>query len=507
MPCPYNSFATMRSNLVDIKTSVGSIDESDADALLVFLFEDGPSFGGELSSNLTALVSAADFNGKAEQTTVLYPRDVVPAKRIIPVGLGQADALDVDGLRRAAAVGIQKARDVKAARVVTAIAGSYQVGLGEGAQAVVEGALLGLYTYHGQKSSDAPEDLPESLEILLVGEDEHEAVESGISRGRAFATGTRLARDLVNLPPNICTPSYLAERAQEMARAAGLRCDVLEEKQMRVLKMGALLAVAQGSETPPRFIILEHNADRAKDLKTIVLVGKGVTFDTGGYSLKTRDGMVGMKADMGGGAAVIGAMRTIAALNVPLHVVGLIPTADNMVSGRAYRPQEVVTASNGKTIEIISTDAEGRMLLADALVYAKRFDPAVVVDIATLTGSCVTALGRAAAGLFCTDDALRDSLIRAGEVTRERVWQLPLFSEYATAIESLTADMKNSGGATNGVGTSAMFLKNFVDYPAWAHVDMAGMVNDAEGNPYIPIKGATGYGSRLLAQFVLQEVG
>jgi leucyl aminopeptidase len=268
--------------------------------------------------------------------------------------------------------------------------------------------------------------------------------------------------------------------------------------------MGALLAVAQGSETPPCFIIMEHNADRAQELDTLVLVGKGVTFDTGGYSLKPKDSMIGMKADMGGGAAVIGAMQTVALLDLPLHVVGLVPAADNMISGRAYRPQDVIRASNGKTIEIISTDAEGRMLLADALVYARRHDPAAVVDIATLTGSCVVALGHAAAGLFSTDDELRDLLMASGEAAQERVWPLPLYPEYAKALESDTADMKNSGGR-NGVGTSAMFLKNFVDYPKWAHIDMAGMSLSTGGDvAYIPAKGATGYGSRLLAGFVDQ---
>jgi leucyl aminopeptidase len=277
--------------------------------------------------------------------------------------------------------------------------------------------------------------------------------------------------------------------------------EVLERQQMEALGMGALLAVAQGSETPPRFIVMEHNADRASELDTIVLVGKGVTFDTGGYSIKTSEGMVGMKADMGGGAAVIGAMQAVSLLNLPLHVVGLVPASDNMISGKAYRPQEVVTAGNGKTIEIISTDAEGRLLLADALVYAKRYEPAAVVDIATLTGACVVALGGAAAGFFCTDNTLRDCLNAAADRTGEKVWQLPLFPEYKKQIESDTADMKNTGGRPGGACTAAVFLQQFVDYPAWAHIDMAGVMTDIPNNPYIPAKGASGYGARLLAEF------
>jgi leucyl aminopeptidase len=236
-------------------------------------------------------------------------------------------------------------------------------------------------------------------------------------------------------------------------------------------------------------------------------VGKGVTFDTGGYNLKSSDGMGTMKTDMAGGAAVIGAMHAIGALNVPLHVVGLIPASDNMINGHAYRPSEVVTASNGVTIEVVSTDAEGRMLLADALVFAARFKPAAVVDIATLTGACVVALGKAAAGVFSTDDALRDRLLAAAARTGEKLWPLPLFPEYEKTLESMTADLKHSGGRYGGVGSSATFLKHFVDYPAWAHVDMAGLAADAfKDAPYVP-EGATGYGVRLFVEFVRQWAG
>jgi leucyl aminopeptidase len=308
-----------------------------------------------------------------------------------------------------------------------------------------------------------------------------------------------LARDLVNLPPNICTPAHMAQVAAEMAQTVGLKSEALDRAQMEALKMGALLGVAQGSATPPKFIVLEHNAGRT-DLATLVLAGKGVTFDTGGYSIKTFEGMGTMKGDMAGGAAVIGALGAIAGLKLPLHVIGLVPAVDNMIGGNAYRPQEVLTASNGVTIEIISTDAEGRLLLADALVYASRYKPAAVVDIATLTGSCVTALGQGiASGLFSPNDTVRERLMTAADKTAERLWPLPLFPDYDKAIESTTADIKNSGGARGGVGTSAMFLKHFVDYP-WAHIDMAGMNFDLPDNPYLP-KGASGYGVRLLTAF------
>jgi len=499
---------------MDVKAIVGVIQESDADAIVVNLFE-GVQPGGAtravddaLGGTIQSLVAGGDFSGKAGEVAVLYPRGDIPARRVILVGLGPRDDFDADpadGVRRAAARAVQKARDLKANRVASILHGAGAGGLSaEGAaQATTEGSLLGLYKYRGQKTGDHPESLPRSLELTVFDEEDVPAARQGVDAAVAIAGGVTLTRDLVNLPPNICTPTYMAEVAAEVAGAVGLRVEVLDRERMEALKMGALLAVAQGSDAPPRFIILEHNGERADELDSIVLVGKGVTFDTGGYNLKGKEGMGRMKADMAGAAAVIGAMQAIGALNLPLHVVGLAPAADNMISGHAYRPQEVVTASNGVTIEIESTDAEGRMLLADALVYAGRFDPAAVVDIATLTGACVTALGGGvAAGLFSTDDALRDALLAAGKATAERLWPLPLFPEYEKSLESQTADIRNSGGRMSGVGSSATFLKHFVDYPAWAHVDMAGMAFDIKDNPYIPGKSGTGFGVRLLTEFV-----
>lgn len=498
---------------MDIRVAAGRLVDQAVDALMIWVAEDADfsdsvrAVDEALGGALRELVEAGDFTGKAGQVAVLYPRGAISVRRVIAVGLGAADSLTPDAVRRAAALGAQKARELKSATVAAASDALSDLNPAQVAEATAEGALLGLYQYHGQKTSDAPEALPETL--ILAAEAEDAAVEQGVAAGVAIAEGTRLTRDLVNLPPNVCTPAYMADTAREVGRAAGLRVEVLERKQMEALGMGALLAVAQGSETPPRFIIMEHNADKAAELDTIVLVGKGVTFDTGGYSLKDRDGMVGMKADMGGGGAVIGAMQAIAALEVPLHVVGLIPAADNMVSGKAYRPQDVLRASNGVTIEVISTDAEGRLLLADALVFASRYQPAAVVDIATLTGACVVALGTVAAGLFSSDDSLRDALMSAADRTGEKIWPLPLWPEYDKAIESQTADIKNSGGRYGGAATAAAFLKHFVDYPAWAHLDIAGMagiesLRGSQDNPYLPGKGATGFGVRLMTDFVRQ---
>jgi leucyl aminopeptidase len=493
---------------MNLKVIPGAIQESDADAIIVGLFEAAQPQGATLAVDqalegaIQALIQGGDLQGEAGQLAVLYPRGAIPARRVIVVGLGQRDDFDPEAARRAAAHAIQKARDLKARRVALALydaPGAVEAT----AQAAVEGCLLALYDYRGQKSDEADEILPQSLELVVADEQDAPAAQLGASAAEAIAAGVAVTRDLVNLPPNICTPEYMAQVAEQVAQDVGLRLQVLGREKMAALSMGALLAVAQGSDAPPRFIILEHNHQRADELDSIVLVGKGVTFDTGGYNLKTSQGMATMKGDMAGAGAVIGAMRAIAALDAPLHVVGLAPTADNMINGRAYRPSEVITASNGVTIEIISTDAEGRMLLADALVFARRFEPAAVVDIATLTGTCAAALGGVAAGLFCTDDALRERLLAAAEASAEKLWPLPLYAEYEKAIESPTADVKNSGGRRGGIGSSAMFLKHFVDYPAWAHVDMAGLAFKEHDTPYVPgKKSATGFGVRLFTEFV-----
>ncbi len=487
---------------MDIKALQGAIHDQNVDTVIVSLFAEEQlsnalsTLDSLLSGAISNLIETGDFTGKEKQISVIYPRGGIAAKRIILVGLGQKDSATPEKLRRAAAYAIQKANDLKAVEIISTVHGFGNLEVRS--QLITEASLLALYQY---KEKNIP--TVKTMSLIVSDERDLEAVQRGINLGVAYAQGTCTARDMVNLPPNICTPAYMAEMAEDLAKETGLRIEVLERQQMKALKMGALLAVAQGSDAAPRFIILEHNHEKAKELDTLVLVGKGVTFDTGGYSLKTRDGMVGMKADMAGGAAVIGAMQAIALLDVPLHVVGLIPASDNMVSSTAYRPQEVVTASNGVTIEIISTDAEGRMLLADALVFANRYKPDAVVDIATLTGSAVIALGGQAAALFVTDDRLHDTLLKAAETTHERLWQLPMYSEYNKTLESETADTKNSGGRYGGASIAAAFLQNFVDYPAWAHIDMAGLAHSAKNIPYAT-KGATGFGVRLLTEFVRQ---
>lgn len=491
--------------MLDINVEAGQAEAFQTDALILFLPQVTDhdrilftALDAALDSALSGIIASGDFGGKSEQVAVIYPRGAILARRVVMVGIGKPEDVTPETIRRASAVAMRRAQELGAAQVtLTLPPGDAFLG----AHAAVEGAILGLWSYRGQKTTPDESNKLTSITVL-ASQAELSAAQDGVKSGRAYAGATIVARNLANLPPNICTPAYLAEQAIEIAIANGLRAEILEKGQILALRMCALLGVAQGSQNPPRFIVLQYNAPRATELETVVLVGKGVTFDTGGYSIKTADGMIGMKGDMSGAAAVLGAMQAVSELEIPLHVVGIIPAVENMIDSHAYRPQDVLTASNGKTIEIISTDAEGRLILADALVYASRFHPAAVVDIATLTGSIVTALGNVNGGLFSNDDSLRDTIMAAGNFVHERVWPMPLMPEYRKMIDSDTADMKNSAGARGGACIAAAFLKEFVDYPRWAHIDMAGQFVDITGNPYINAKGMNGYGARLLTEFV-----
>lgn len=489
----------------------GNIQESQADTLVVNLFEGVTQPGGAtaaldraLNGAISEMIASGDLTGKAGEVGVVYTRGAIPAKRVLVAGLGKQEAFDLEAARRASAGALKRARDLNARDVATIVHGA---GIGEleithAAQATVEGALLALYTFDLFKSQPETRGEIQTLAVVEVDGSKIAAIESGARLANEIAAGVYLTRDLVNTPPNVATPTKLAAVAQEIADAYGMQITIGDRQWAEEHKMGAFLGVAKGTKEPPRFIVLEHNPRQA-DLDTIVLVGKGITFDSGGISIKPSDGMETMKSDMAGAAAVLGTMKVVGMLNLPLHVIGITPCTDNMPDGAAYHPADVLTASNGKTIEIISTDAEGRLILADALVYAGQFQPKAVIDLATLTGACVVALGSwTAAGIFCTADSLRDKLLAAGTTTHERLWPLPLYDDYKKSIKSATADMKNTGGRSGGVGTSAIFLKEFTDYP-WAHLDIAGMalIDRSQETPYTPA-GGTGYGVRLLVEFL-----
>ncbi|HLE30357.1 MAG TPA: leucyl aminopeptidase [Anaerolineales bacterium] len=490
----------------------GNIAERQTDAIILNLFEGVAEPGGAtgavdkaLGGAIRDLIGGGDFNGKLNSTAALYPRGALPAQRIILVGLGKAEKLTLDKVRQASATATQRARALGAERVATIVHGAGVGGLTpeQAAQATAEGAVLGEYEFQELKPREAEKPL-DRLTLVEFDPAKLPAVERGAQAGRIIAESVNFTRDLVNQPPNVCTPEYLAATAEHIAGAHdSLTCKVLKTVEMRDLGMGALLAVASASANPPAFIILEYRPTGVGDAPPVVLVGKAITFDSGGLSIKPAESMPGMKSDMAGGAAVLGAMRAVAALRLPAPVIGLVPATENVIGSGGYRPADVLRASNGKTIEIISTDAEGRLILADALVYANRYKPAAVVDLATLTGACVIALGaHMAAGLFAADESLCQRVQRAGERTGERVWRLPLYEEYREALKSDVAEMKNSAGNRySGVGVSAAFLKEFAEGYPWAHLDIAGMAYlDSPKSPWP--RGATGYGVRLLVDML-----
>jgi leucyl aminopeptidase len=496
---------------MDIQLKQANITETAADVIIVNLFQGvthpGGATGavdGALGGAIRDVIAAGDFTGKSGETLVLYARGAIPASRVLVVGLGEAARFDLGAARNAAATAARKARDVGVKTAATIVHGAGIGGLdpAAAAAALVEGTRLGLYRFEGHRSKP-PKDWkpdPEILTVLGLDPAHLAAFRAGIARAEAVAAGVTFARDLVNTPANRMTPAIVAERAAALAAETGLKIEALGRAECKALGMGIFMAVAEASEEDPKLIVLEHNAGR-DDLPTVALVGKGVTFDSGGISIKPAEDMWKMKGDMAGAAAVIAALGVAARLNLPLHVVGLAPCAENLPGGRAQKPGDVFTGMTGKTMEVISTDAEGRMLLADALAYAARFNPAAVVDIATLTGAQSIALGPEAAAVFSNDEKLVAALLAAAGASGDRLWRLPLYDEYAEPIKSQVADVKNSAGRYAGIGTSAKFIEHFTEGYPWAHVDMASMGLAAEDKPAQP-KGGTGYGVRLFTAFL-----
>ncbi len=472
---------------MNISVQQGGIQTIAADAIVVNLFEGVTEPGGAtgvinnaLNGAITELISGGDLRGKLGETAVLYPRGAIPARRVIVVGLGKADKFDLGAVREVSGVAAKQARKLGVAHLATIIHGGGIGGLdiGQAAQAVVEGTMLALYKYDAPKvidSDDEPERQVDTLTLVEFDETKIKEIEAGAQAGQIISRAVYLARTLVNQPPNVATPTAIAEAAQAACADAGLSCHVMDEDEMRQQGMGALLAVTQGANEPATFTVMEHKPEGVSQDGPVVLIGKGVAFDTGGYSMKTIAGMADMKGDMAGAAAVIGAMYAIGSLNLPLHVVGLVPSVENMVSSTAYKVQDVFVAKNGVSIEIVSTDAEGRLLLADALCYADTLNPVAVIDVATLTAGKVVALGNRTSALFFNDEAttLGDKLLATGKIVGEPLWQLPLDPAYDRQLKSDVADLKNGGGRWASAVTAARFLAHFVgDWP-WAHIDMA----------------------------------
>ena len=489
---------------MNINVKVGNFRTEAVDAVVFGIFEGETCLDGApqladaaMNGAITELFESGDFKGELKQTSLLYTRGAIAPPRIGLVGLGKLDAFNLEKARQAAGKIAQSIRDLGAKTFAIPLPSDTP---NEMIQAVVEGSLLGLYAFnlHITQNLDKIKAL-EAITFIVEAEAAISEAKRAIEIGETIAKATILARDLSNQPSNYMTPTMLAAKAQTIADTTGLKCEIFELAELKKKGFGALVGVAQGSREEPRFVILEHIPDG--DVQdTVVFVGKGITFDSGGLSLKPSRGMDEMKHDMSGAAAVLGAMQAIGRLKPNLHVVGLIAATENLPSGTAQKPGDVVKSYAGKSIEILNTDAEGRLVLADALGYAAKYDPKAVIDLATLTGAVITALGHFAAGLLGTDDSLIEKIKSAADKTHERVWQLPLWEDYDEGVKSHVADIQNIGDGTAGTIAGAVFLKKFAEGYPWAHLDIAGTAWGIEGSSYIP-KGASGYGVRLLVQF------
>ena len=482
--------------MVRIDATGGALGEVSSGLLAVGLHK-GESAPLELGGAADPVLSNGDFSGKEGETALVYAPEGMASLRLLLVGLGERTSFTLDTLRRASAVAAKRARALK----LDSAAFTLHVSEGSAArvaaaEATAEGAALGLYRFDRYKTNSESRELGT---FTLVHDDEYE-VAGGAETGAKLAAAALLARDLANEPSNAATPEYLAGKAREIAERYEMEATILDRAGIEAEGMNGLATVGRASENEPRFIVLEHHGGEVGD-PPVVLVGKAVTFDSGGISIKPAASMEDMKYDMSGGAAVLGAMETVGSLNLPLNVVALVPATENLPGGNAFKPGDVLELHSGKTVEIVTTDAEGRLILADALSYARRYEPAAVVDCATLTGACYVALGDHASGLMGNDDALISELQTAGEASGERAWHLPLFKEYTEQIKGNTADLKNSGGRYGGALIAGAFLKEFADYP-WAHLDIAGVAYyGKQQNAYTP-RGASGTPARLLVEFL-----
>ncbi|MGD2063784.1 MAG: leucyl aminopeptidase [Nitrospirota bacterium] len=474
-------------------------------ALTLFLAEGGSldhSLAPGLGSVLKPLARAAGFTGKKEQVSSFPVHLDGATARVVLIGMGKKEEITDEILRQGAA---RMVKQMEAMKVTAA-----DVCLGAGAEAaedpgraIAEGASLATYRFETYKSEPDKDRKVIREVVLRVPVDHLDCAREGLKVGEILARGVGFARDLGNTPGNTCTPTYLAQQAREIAKTPGIKATILDKAQMEKLGMNALLGVSRGSSQPPKLIMLEWSPRDATE--TVAVVGKGLTFDSGGISLKPGKNMDEMKFDMCGGAAVLGLFSVIAELKPLQRVIGVVPSSENLPDASAQKPGDIVTAYNGKTIEILNTDAEGRLILADALAYVCDQKPAAIVDLATLTGAIITALGHIATGAMSNDDALLDQVIASGKLAGERCWPLPLWPDFHKAIEAQTADIQNIGDGTAGSISGAMFLKEFVGDTPWLHLDIAGTAWGGPDVGYYGGKGAAGVGVRLLAQWLMDR--
>jgi leucyl aminopeptidase len=482
---------------MQINLEQNPVESIESDALVALTFEDQPN--SRFKDSLSEVYRSGEVTGKMFEMTLVHRPAGLKAKRLLLAGAGPVGKFTSAELRRLTGAALRhlKSRSARAIAVLLEPAFSG----GEYVEAVVEGALLGDYEPDRYKSDRKDVKTVERFTVAVPGGGA--GLDAAVERGRATAEAQNLARELINEPANRLTPLLLAESARQMATAHGLECEVLDRDRMKQLGMGSLLGVAMGSAEPPALIIIRYRPAGTFNGKAhLGLVGKGVTFDTGGISIKPADGMEKMKYDMAGGAAMIGTMRALAQLKPPIPVTALIPAVENMPGSRAQRPGDIVTSLSGKTIEVINTDAEGRLILADALTYARRLGCTHLVDAATLTGAVVVALGSVNVGVFGSDDRLVERLLAAARAAGEKMWRMPLDDDYKEQLKSTVADLANVGGRPGGSITAALFLREFAADTPWVHLDIAGTAWLDDAKPFMS-KGPTGAGVRTFVNLAM----
>ena len=491
---------------MDIMVVAGDITQQKVGAIIVNLFEGVTAPGGAtgavdraLDGAISKLIEEGEIKGKRGENTLIHTLGKMVPSRVLIAGLGKEAEFTLDTVR---AVTAESCRHLRAAGVETIATIAHGAGVGEldatsSGRAVAEGATLGLYRFDRYKAADDSRQDVRDLTIVESDGDKVKALEAGVAEGAIVADSVNLCRDMVNEPANTMTPTRMAELALEVATETGLEIEVLDRPQMAEMGMGALLGVAQGSEEPPKFIILKYHGDPDDEANSIGLVGKGITFDTGGISIKPAANMGEMKADMAGGASVISSMQAIGRLKPRINVTGIVAATENMPGGRAQRPGDIVRTMSGKTIEIDNTDAEGRLVLADALSYARSINLNRLVDVATLTGAISIALGNVCVGAFGNDQAFTDRVVAAGNGVGERIWELPTYDDYREQYKSDVADIKNTGGRGAGAITGAMIIGEFSDGVPWVHLDIAATDTVDRDKGYNP-KGASGVSVRTL---------
>jgi leucyl aminopeptidase len=494
-----------RNTLIDYKVKSGSPEKQRSACLVVAVFENQIMSPAARIINknserlISVLMSRGDVTGECGETVLLQQVSGIQADRVLLVGCGDKAEFSNRKLQKVTKEVIHKLQCSKIKEASLFLSELHIKGsnIATRVEQIIVQAEHSSYLFDATKTEKKENSQQlQKMSIFIPDRGSLSITRQAIINGKAIASGENMARELGNLPGNICTPSYLAEQAKAIATEFNMKLKVLNEKAMEKLSMGALLSVSRGSRQEAKLIILEHSGGRSKDAP-IVLVGKGLTFDAGGISLKPSQAMDEMKYDMCGGASVLGTMRSIAEMKLPLNVVGIVPSSENLPDGAANKPGDIVTSMSGKTIEILNTDAEGRLILCDALTYAERYKPSAVIDIATLTGACVVALGAHASGVFSNRDNLAQEIIDAGEKTLDRAWHMPLWDEYDQQLKSNFADMANIGGPKAGAVTAACFLARYTKKYDWAHLDIAGTAWLSGSK-----KGATGRPVRLLCQFL-----